>query len=137
MADNRIIRKCASGEPLRFWINYTMDVNHGVDVHIFTAPRACKVTKVRMIASTIDTSGTAPTVAMTRAQGVEAPSAGDVIVAAIDTTAAGLTDNTVLECTVITTGGINELSAGNRVSLNWTNATTDLVGMITVEMELL
>jgi len=136
MADNRILEQCARGDPLRFWINREVDTNNDTDVDIFVATRACKVTKVSIIADAIEDTSATTTVALTRCQGTEAPSAGDVVVAAINVKT-GLTDDTVLECTVVTTGKINELAVGNRLALDWTNAATELVGVITIEMELL
>lgn len=136
MSDNRILEQCARGDPLRFWINREIDANNDTDVNIFTATRACKVTKVSIIADVIEASGATTTVALTRGQGTEAPSAGDVIVAAINVKT-GLTADTVSECTVVTTGKINELAVGNRLALDWTNTATELVGVITIEMELL
>lgn len=121
-------------EGRRFWIThaFTFDAGHD-DCHIFIATMKCKVTAVRFIRSA-DEYGSL-SVVITRTQGTEAPASGDTIVASTDLKA--LTKDTTTSGTVITTGSVNELSVGNRVSLNFTDTPYAIIGLITIEMELI
>ena len=118
----------------RFWVThaFTFDAGHD-DCHIFIATAKCKVTAVRFVRSA-DEYGSL-SVVITRTQGTEAPSSGDSIVASTDLKA--LTKDTTTSGTVVTTSAVNELAVGNRVSLNFTGTPYAIIGLITIEMELM
>lgn len=129
--------KYTAGVPAqrqRFWVNhfYSFEGGHD-DCHIFIATMKCKVTAVRFIRSSDEYGDLA--VVVTRTQATEAPASGDTIVASTDL--AALTKDTSTAGTVITAGLVNELAAGDRVSLNFTGTPFAITGQISVEMELM
>ena len=117
---------------LRFWVNHFVSADCGHDdCHIFVATMKCQVKAVRFIRSYSEWGDLA--VVVERTQGTEAPGSGDTLVASVDMD--DLVTDTVTTGTLITTGGIDILEVGNRISLDFTGTPYAGIWMITVEME--
>jgi hypothetical protein len=125
---NQIARRAS------FVISYPFAAANIAD-QIFVAPRACRVRKISVVATTV--AGQAGVMTVERCQGTEAPAAGDDLTAGLNIATGTMVANTVYNPTLTTTVADLDLAVGNRLVLKLVSgAATSLAGAcITVHME--
>ena len=94
----------------------------------FVVDRAYQVKAIRAVLSTVETAD--GDISIRRAQGTEAPTAGDLLTAAvIDATAVGMTADTVLTPALTATTASLILTAGERLTIQFETTQTQLAGL--------
>jgi len=106
-----------------------------IDHIFFIANDTYKVTDVREVHATAETTSTGTTLQVERLQGTEAPGAGDDLLESSGTVDIKGTANTIQQGIVVSSTAIN-LAVGDRLGIVIDGATNEIAGaQVTVELE--
>ena len=134
MPNTRIVDLCSKARNATFFVTHTIDINGtAVDVHFFVATQRCIVKGIKAIPRVLNTA--AVTATITRCQGTEAPTNGDLMHSGSINLNSGV--DTVQTLTLISSESIRTLEVGNRLSVDLSGALTAAVCQVTAEMALI
>lgn len=103
---------------------------YATDSVIFTAPFDCTVLDITEIHSVVGSDGGAVNIQVTKDTGTNAPGAGTDLL--LNSSGAGFdlkaTANTLQKGVLVTTAGVKNLAAGDRLSVDYAGTQTAVVG---------